>query len=88
MKGFRISKSLGVGDIAMMEAAFGAVAVRAAAIGALAIWRLAIDGVRVGRAGLKSLQIKDLVVTRLHAGEPTVSGPLELPRSDVEHQIS
>jgi hypothetical protein len=54
------------------------VAIVAIAIGALAIGRLAIRRVVVETAKLKSLEIQDLSVTRLHAGEITVSDSLKL----------
>jgi len=77
----------GVRGVVMLATAFGAVAVGAFAIGALAIRRLAISRVVVGRAKFKSLEIEELTVTRLRAGEVTVSDSLKLPESNVDTEI-
>ena len=55
---------------------------------ALAIGRLAIRHVVVDSAKLKSLEIQDLTVTRLHAAEVTVSDSLKLPGDEVDRKIS
>jgi hypothetical protein len=78
MKELRSSKSLGFRGVAMI----------ATAIGALTIRRLAIRRVLIGSAEFKSLEIQDLTVTRLRAAEITVSDSLQLPGSNVNHQIS
>jgi hypothetical protein len=49
---------------------------------------LAIRRVVVESAKLKSLEIQDLTVTRLHAAEVTVSDSLKLPGGDVDRKIS
>jgi len=72
----------GLGGVAIVGASFGAVAVGAFAIGALAIGRLAIRRVLLEGAEIGSLRIRDLSVTRLHAGEVIVSDSLELPAGD------
>jgi hypothetical protein len=69
-------------DLAVTAAAIGAVAVGAFAIGALSIGWLAIRRISVGKAKFESLEIRDLTVTRLRAGDLTVSGSLKLPGSD------
>ena len=82
----RSKPELGLRGVAIIGAAFGAVAVGAFAvgafaIGALAIRRLAIQSVAVGRARLKSLEVDELTVKQLRAGDVTVTGSLELPES-------
>jgi hypothetical protein len=86
MNELRSSKSLGFCGVAIIATAIGAVAMGAFAIGALAIGRLAIRRVFVGSAEFKSLQIQDLIVTRLHAAEVSVSGSLQLPESSVDRK--
>jgi hypothetical protein len=68
-----------VGAIALGTVALGAVAVGAGAIGALTIWRLAIRRMAVDRASFRALDIHELTVTRIRAGDITVSRSLELP---------
>ena len=49
------------------------------AIGALTIRLLAVRRVVIDHAKFKSLEIEDLTVNRLHAGEVSVSDSLNLP---------
>jgi len=73
---------LALGAAAIGALAVGAVAVGALAIGALAIGSLAIRRLAIERTDLKFLVIGDLIVKRLHAGEITVSGSLNLPAGE------
>ena len=82
------SKSASFGGVAIMAAAIGAFAVGAFAIGALAVGRLAIRRLSLERAKVGTLEIEDLIVTRLHAAEATVSDSIKLPESMVEPVIS
>lgn len=79
MKERNSSKAIAFRGVAMTATAIGAVAVGAFAIGALAIGRLAIRRLLVERVKFKSLEIEELTVTRLRAGEVTVSESLKLP---------
>jgi len=88
MKERHNSQSLGFRVVAMIATAIGAVAVGAFAIGALAIGRLAIRRVVIDNAKFKTLEIEDLTVKRLHAGEVTVSDSLDLPATGVARKIS
>jgi len=58
-----------------------ALSLRGVAIIATAIGRLAIRRVFIERAKLKSLEINDLTVTRIHAAEVIVSDTLTLPEN-------
>jgi hypothetical protein len=60
--------------------AIGLTALGAVAIGVLAIRRLAVRSVVVGRAQIKSLDIEELTVGRIHAAAVRVSDSLELPK--------
>jgi hypothetical protein len=51
------------------------------AIGALAIGRLAIKRIAIENTKLAHVEIRDLVVTRVHAREVIVSDSLQLPGS-------
>jgi hypothetical protein len=82
MKDQRSFAPLSFPAVATIATAMGAVAVGAFAIGALAVGRLAIRRLEVEKAYLKSVEIEDLTVTRLHAAEVTVSDSLKLPRSN------
>jgi hypothetical protein len=73
------SKSLGVRGVPIIATAIGAVALGAFAIGVLSIRKLAIRRVMVASGVFKSLEIQDLIVTRIHAAEVTVSDSLHLP---------
>ncbi|MGO8970767.1 MAG: hypothetical protein ACLQDQ_14505 [Myxococcaceae bacterium] len=83
MRRRRLSQAVDFGDVATIATAIGAVAIGAFAIGTLAVGRVAVR-----RAKFKSLEIEDLAVTRLHAGELKVSGSLQFPGSEVERQVS
>jgi hypothetical protein len=80
--------SLRFREAALVAAAAGAVAVGAFAIGALAIGRLAIRRIVAGKVEFKSVKIRDLAVSRLRAGEVTVSGSLKLPATRFESKTS
>jgi len=82
------STSLNLPRMALIAAFIGVVAVGAVAIGALAIGRLAIRRLAIDHAKLKSLEIADLTVTRLHAAEVTVNDSLKLPGSGVDQKVS
>ena len=73
------SKSFGYCGVTKIATAIGAVAIGAFAIGALAIGRLAIRHIAVERAKFKSLEIQDLIVTRLRVAEVTVVDSIKLP---------
>jgi hypothetical protein len=88
MKDPRNSQTQGFRGAAIIATAIGAVAVGAFAIGAFAIGRLAIRRVLIESAEFKSLKIQDLTVARLRAAEVTVSDSLQLPPSDVDHDIA
>lgn len=65
---------------ALVAVAVGAVAVGAFAIGALVIGRLVVRRITVDSAKFKPLEIQELVVTRLQAGEVVVTDSLKLPQ--------
>jgi len=67
---------------ALVAMAVGAVAVGAFAIGALAIGRLVVRRITVDSAKFKSLEIEELVVTRLRAGEVVVADSSSFQRNN------
>ena len=80
-------QGLRLSGVAIIAAAFGAVAVGAFAIGALSVGRLAVRRILVGDAKFKSLEIQDLMVTRLHAAEIFVSESVQLPAGDAGRRL-
>ena len=73
--------------IAVIGAAFGVFAVGAFAIGALSVGRMVVRRFLVADAKFKSLEIQDLKVVRLHAGEIIVDTPLQLPAGGLGERI-
>jgi hypothetical protein len=87
MKEPRNSQSLGLRGVVMIATALGAVAIGTFAIGALSIRRLAIRRVVIDGTEFKSLKIRDLTVSRLHAAEVTFSDSLKLPGSNGGYKL-
>src|SRR5262249_59891273 len=70
------SKSRSFRGVATAALAMGAVATGAFAIGVLTIGRLLIRGVLIEKARFRTLEIEELAVKRLNAGDVAVTGSL------------